>query len=159
MLVCCAAAALMPFTSDFRLQRLRVQPFTPSHFSLQFHFHSLAPPGPPLASRLSALSPASRQPHDRQDRSCSSSSSAVLSSVYYLVLKMSTPQGSSSAPLIALNSPESDVASTQRTDATVDASLNANEDVDMEAPHDGKEHECEVVIGGKYRSEFWNHFL
>ncbi|GAB2301303.1 hypothetical protein Dimus_035335 [Dionaea muscipula] len=52
-----------------------------------------------------------------------------------------------------------DVASTQRTDATVDASLNANEDVDMEAPHDGKEHECEVVIGGKYRSEFWNHFL
>ncbi|GAB2303434.1 hypothetical protein Dimus_037426, partial [Dionaea muscipula] len=45
-----------------------------------------------------------------------------------------------------LNSPESDVASTQRTDATVDASLNANEDVDMEAPHDGKEHECEVVI-------------
>ncbi|GAB2291687.1 hypothetical protein Dimus_025939 [Dionaea muscipula] len=47
------------------------------------------------------------------------------------VLKMSTPQGSSSAPLIALNSPKSDVASTQRTDATVDASLNANEDVDM----------------------------
>ncbi|GAB2282791.1 hypothetical protein Dimus_017326 [Dionaea muscipula] len=44
-------------------------------------------------------------------------------------------------------------------DATVDASLNANEDVDMEAPHDGKEHECEVVIGGKYRSEFWNYFL
>ncbi|GAB2286724.1 hypothetical protein Dimus_021119 [Dionaea muscipula] len=75
------------------------------------------------------------------------------------VLKMSTPQGSSSAPLIALNSPESDAASTQRTDATVDASLNGNEDVDMEAPPDGKEHECEVVIGGKYRSEFWNHFL
>ncbi|GAB2284070.1 hypothetical protein Dimus_018546 [Dionaea muscipula] len=67
------------------------------------------------------------------------------------VLKISTPQGSSSAPLIALNSPESDAASTQRTDATVDASLNANKDVDMEAPQDGKEHECEVVIGEKYR--------
>ncbi|GAB2299913.1 hypothetical protein Dimus_033960, partial [Dionaea muscipula] len=75
------------------------------------------------------------------------------------VLKMSTPQGSSSAPLIALNSPESDAASTQRTDAIVDVSLNANEDVDIDTPHDGKEHECEVVIGGKYRSEFWNHFL
>ncbi|GAB2270026.1 hypothetical protein Dimus_004941, partial [Dionaea muscipula] len=77
----------------------------------------------------------------------------------FKVLKMSTPQGSSSAPLIALNSPESDAASTQRTDATVDASLNGNEDVDMEAPHGDKEYECEVVLGGKYRSEFWNYFL
>ncbi|GAB2281864.1 hypothetical protein Dimus_016426 [Dionaea muscipula] len=72
---------------------------------------------------------------------------------------MSIPQGSSSAPLIVLNSLESDAVSTQLTDATINASLNANGDVDMEAPHDGKEHECEVVLGGKYGSEFWNHFM
>ncbi|GAB2273775.1 hypothetical protein Dimus_008554, partial [Dionaea muscipula] len=50
--------------------------------------------------------------------------------------------GSSSTPLIEHN--DADDGSTQPTmDTSVD---------------DGKEKECDVILGGKYRSEVWRHF-
>ncbi|GAB2287410.1 hypothetical protein Dimus_039825 [Dionaea muscipula] len=59
---------------------------------------------------------------------------------------MSNAEGSSSTPIIT---PNSDDVSTQPSQPTMDASV----DVD-----DGLEKECEVILGGKYRSEVWRHF-